>query len=82
MGSPGLDMDLLLSELRREWRRAHEISVASRADYRSIAADPHSDVERLDRAHERFDRAEAFAERILLRIERLEAGILDGEMAE
>jgi hypothetical protein len=82
MKSFGLDIDLLLSELQSEWHQAHEASVAARADYRSLAADPGSDVECLDLARERLERAEAVTEHILVRLERLEAGILAGDMTE
>jgi hypothetical protein len=69
-------MDAQMSELEAEWRRAYEESIAARAHYQSLAANPAASASRLDRARERLDRAEALKARIMVKIERLEISIL------
>jgi hypothetical protein len=71
-----LDLDVQMSQLESEWRRAYEASVAARADYQKLAAQSGANAELLDLARERLDRAEACKARLMVRMERLESEII------
>jgi hypothetical protein len=72
MSSLDFDLDLHMNRLEGEWRQAYESSIVARADYQSLAASPKANVDLLDQARERLDRAEALKARIMAKIERLE----------
>ena len=76
MNGVSLDLDAKMSELETEWRLAYEASVAARADYQRLAAQPAANADLLDPALERLDRAEARKAQIMVRMERLESEIL------
>ena len=76
MSSLDLDLDDQLSNLQYEWRQAYEASIAARADYQALAADPTGNADLLDAARERLDRAEALKGRVMAKIERLEDHML------
>jgi len=76
MSSFDLDLDTQMSNLELEWRQAYEASIATRADYQKLAANPKASVDLLDAARERLDRAEALKARIMVKIERLEDQVL------
>jgi hypothetical protein len=67
-----IDFDTQLSRLEQEWRREFEASIAARAAYQTLAARRTADVELLDAARERLDRAEAAKACILASIDRLQ----------
>jgi hypothetical protein len=67
-----VDFDMQLSRLEQEWRREFEASIAARAAYQTLAARRSADVESLDAARERLDRAEAAKSRILATIDQLQ----------
>lgn len=70
--SAQIDCHGQLSGLELEWHREFEASIAARAAYQSLAARRCKDVESLDAARERMDRAEAAKARVLAKIERLQ----------
>jgi len=76
MSSLDLDLDDQLSNLEFEWRQVYEASIAVRADYQALAADPECDADLLYAARERLDRAESLKGRIMAKIERLEDDML------
>lgn len=76
MNNLHLDIDAQMSQLELEWRQAYEASIAIRAQYQSLAADPRTNARLLDAARERLDRAEAQKDRIMAKIERLEHRLL------
>lgn len=76
MNSLDIDLDVQLKALELEWRLAYEASIAARADYQQLAAQRTISVDIIDAARDRLERAEALKERILVRIERLEDGLL------
>jgi len=77
--SVDLDLDAHMRDLELEWRRGYEASIAARADYQTLAADPKASAAALDAARERLDRAEALKARIMAKIERLEDRMLSGD---
>jgi hypothetical protein len=79
MSSLDLDLDTQMSNLEIEWRQGYEASIAARADYQKLAANPKARADMLDAARERLDRAEAQKARIMARIERLEDAMLGGD---
>jgi len=76
MTPPEIDFDVEISRLEFEWRQGYEASIAARAAYQKLAANRNANVELLDAARERLDRAEVLKSRIMAKIERLEAHIL------
>jgi hypothetical protein len=76
MSSLDFDLDTQMTSLELEWRVAYEDGMLARADYQSLAASKSANAERLDRARERLDRAEALKARIMGKIERLEDNLL------
>ena len=76
MSSLDLDLDTQMSKLEIEWRQGYEASIAARADYQKLAANPEAKADLLDAARERLDRAEAHKSRIMAKIERLEDAML------
>jgi hypothetical protein len=76
MSSFDLDLDTQMSNLELEWRQGYEASIAARADYQKLAANPKANADLLDAARERLDRAEALKARIMAKIERLEDQVL------
>ncbi len=70
------DFDIEMSHLEFEWRQGYEASIAARAAYQALAANRNTQVELLDAARERLDRAEAAKSRIMAKIERLEDRLL------
>ena len=76
MSSLDLDLDAQMSNLEMEWRQGYEASIAARADYQQLAANPKAKADLLDAARERLDRAEALKARIMAKIERLEDAML------
>ena len=76
MSSLDFDLDLHMNNLEGEWRQAYESSIAARAVYESLAANPKANSSLLDTARERLDRAEALKARIMGKIERLEDTML------
>jgi hypothetical protein len=76
MSSLDLDLDTQMINLELEWRQVYESSIVARADYQALAANPKIQVEMLDMARERLDRAEALKSRIMAKIERLEDSML------
>jgi hypothetical protein len=76
MSSLDFDLDARMHHLELEWRQAYEASIVARADYQSLAADRKVELDRLDLARERLDRAEALKAKILVKIERLEEALL------
>jgi hypothetical protein len=76
MRSSDLDLDTQMSNLEIEWRQGYEASIAARADYQQLAANPKAKADLLDAARERLDRAEAHKARIMTKIERLEDAML------
>ncbi len=70
------DLDTQLHQLEREWRSGYEASIAARADYQRLAADPATAADVLDQARERLERAEAAKARVMVRIERVEGALL------
>jgi hypothetical protein len=79
MSSLDLDLDTQMSNLEIEWRQGYEASIAARADYQKLAANPNAKADMLDAARERLDRAEAQKARIMTRIERLEDAMLGAD---
>jgi hypothetical protein len=79
MSSLDLDLDTQMSNLEIEWRQGYEASIAARADYQKLAANPKAKADMLDAARERLDRAEAQKSRIMAKIERLEDAMLGGD---
>ena len=79
MSSLDFDLDLHMNRLEGEWRQAYESSIVARADYQSLAASPKANVDLLDQARERLDRAEALKARIMAKIERLEDTMIGHE---
>ena len=73
------DLDVQISQLEAEWRQAYESSIAARVDYQTLTAHAPADVEFLDMARERLERAEALKTQVVIQIERLEAEILGNE---
>jgi hypothetical protein len=65
-----------MQDLDSEWREAYEASIRARTDYRVLAASPAASVTAIDMARERLDRAEAVKERVMAKIDRLEASRL------
>ena len=76
MSSVNIDLDTHMSSLETEWRQAYEALFVARADYQSLAASPKANVDVLDAAYERMERAEALKARIMEKIERLEGSLL------
>ncbi len=76
MSSLDLDLDTQMSNLETEWRHGYEASIAARADYQKLAANPKANADLLDAARERLDRADARKARVMGKIERLEDQIL------
>jgi len=76
MSSLDFDLDAQMVHLECEWRQVYEASVVARANYQSLAANCAATAERLDKARERLDRAEAMKARIMAKIERLEDNLL------
>ena len=72
MNNLDLDLDDQMSNLEFEWRQVYEASIVARADYQSLAVNPKCDVDLIDAARERLDRADAMKARIMAKIERLE----------
>jgi hypothetical protein len=70
------DLDIEMNRLEFEWRQGYEASIAARAVYQGLAANPNAKVELLDAALERLDRAEAVKSKIMAKIERLEDHVL------
>jgi len=79
MSSLDLELDTRMHDLELEWRQGYEASIAARAEYQALAADPKANAELLDAARERLDRAEALKARIMAKIERLEDHMLSGD---
>jgi hypothetical protein len=79
MSSLDLDLDTQMNNLESEWRQVYEASIAARAEYQALAANPKANADLLDTARERLDRAEAFKARIMAKIERLEDHMLGQE---
>ena len=77
MSSLDFDIDAQMMQLEAEWRQAYEASVGARADYQKLASDRNASAGMLDLARERLDRSEAVTAQIMIKIERLEASILD-----
>ena len=65
-----------MQDLDSEWREAYEASIRARADYRALASSREASVPAIDAARERLDCAEAVKERVMAKIERLEASRL------
>lgn len=76
MTRPEIDFDVEINRLEFEWRQGYEASIAARAAYQALAADRNTNMELLDAARERLDRAEAVKSRIMAKIERLEDHML------
>lgn len=76
MSSMDLELDTHMNNLELEWRQAYEASIAARAAYQALAAQRKANVDLVDTARERLDRAEALKARIMAKIERLEDQML------
>lgn len=76
MSSLDLDFDAQMNNLESEWRQAYEASIGARAEYQALAASRKANVDMLDKARERLDRAEALKARIMAKIERLDDHML------
>ena len=76
MSSLGLDLDEQINRLEFEWRLAYDASIAARAEFQTMTANPTIDVERLDAARERLERTEESRAQIMAKIERLEVRLL------
>ncbi len=72
MSSLDLDLDVQMSDLESEWRQGYEASILARAEYQALAANPKANLDLIDAARERLDRAEALKARIMAKIERFE----------
>jgi hypothetical protein len=68
-----------MSNLEMEWRQGYEASMAARADYQQLAANPKAKADLLDAARERLDRAEAHKARVMTKMERLEDAMLGAD---
>ncbi len=77
MSSLDFDIDTHMTRLELEWRQAFEASLLARADYEALQSDTKGDKERLQRAVDQLERAEAFKARVMRKIEKLELSLLD-----
>ena len=66
------DPDALNRQLEMEWLQAFEASVAARADYHHLAASDEADLDSIDRARERLERAEELKSQVMTKIDRLD----------
>jgi hypothetical protein len=75
MNNVGPALDRQTDNLELEWRLAYDASIAARAEYHRLAAEPSASVESLDTARERLERADAAKARTMWKIQRIEAGM-------
>jgi hypothetical protein len=66
------DLDARASRLELEWRQAFEASIAARANYHLLASSATAELDAIDRARERLERAEAVKCQVMNKIDRLE----------
>lgn len=80
MSSLDFDFDMRMIQLETEWRAAFEESIKARAEYQTLASTKGVKAELLDKARERLDRHEAWKDRIMAKIERLENALLSASL--